>query len=61
MDVNGYVPRYLLGYEEMPDFAPSGYSPGSEDEAVICSEQLADVWEETEGAMEWLDERVDKL
>ncbi len=61
MDVNGYVPKYLLGYEEMPDFPPSGYSPGSEDEAVICSMQLADVWEGTEGAMEWLDERVDKL
>lgn len=61
MDVNGYVPKYLLGYEEMPEFPPSDYSPGSEDEAVICSEQLADVWEETEGAMEWLDERVDKV
>jgi len=61
MDVNGYVPKYLLGYEEMPDFPPSCYSPGSEDEAVICSEQLADVWEGTEGAMEWLDKRVDKL
>lgn len=61
MDVNRYVPKYLLGYEEMPEFPPSSYSPGSEEEAVICSEQLADVWEETEGAMEWLDERVDKL
>jgi len=61
MDVNGYVPKYLLGYEEMPDFPPSGYSPGSEDEAVICVFELADVWKQTEGAMEWLDERVDKL
>jgi tetratricopeptide (TPR) repeat protein len=61
LDVNGHVPKYLLGYEEMPDLLPSGYSPGSEDEAIICSEQLVDAWEDTEGAMEWLDERVDKL
>jgi len=59
--VNRYVPKYLLGYEEMPEFLPSSYSPGSEEEAVICAERLADVWEETEGAMEWLNERVDKL
>ena len=61
MEVNSHVPEYLLGYEEIPELIPSGYSPGSEDEAVICYEQLIDVWEDTEGAMEWLEERVDKL
>jgi tetratricopeptide (TPR) repeat protein len=61
LEVNGHVPKYLLGYEEMPDSLPAGYSPGSENEAIICSEQLADVWEDTEGAMEWFDECVDKL
>jgi len=61
MGVNRYVPKYLLGYEEMPELLPSSYSPGSEEEAVICAERLADVWEETKGAMEWLDEHVDKV
>lgn len=61
ISVNGYVPKYLLEYEEMPEFMPAGYSPGSKDEAVICSEQLAGVWKKTEGALRWLDERVDKL
>ncbi len=59
--VNRYVPKYLLGYEEMPELLPSSYSPGSEEEAVICAELLVDVWEETEDAMEWLDECVDRL
>ena len=61
ISVNGYVPKYLLGYEEMPDFMPAGYSPGSKDEAVICFERLAGVWKKTEGALRWLDARVDKL
>lgn len=60
MNTNRNVPKYLLGYEEMPEFLPSGYRPGSEDEAVICAEQLADVWEGTKGALEWLAERGDK-
>ena len=61
IDVNRYVPKYLLGYEEVPEFLPSGYSPGSEEEAIVCVLELADVWEQTEGAMEWLDERAGKL
>ena len=60
MDTHGNVPKYLLGQEEMPEFLPSGYGPGSEDEAVICAEQLVDVWKGTEGALEWLAEREDK-
>ena len=58
IDVNKYVPKYLLEYEEMPDFLPSGYSPGSEGEAVICVFELADVWQQTEGAMEWLESHI---
>jgi len=59
--VNKYVPKYLLGYGEMPEFLSSSYSPGSVEEAVICAERLTDVWEQTKGAIEWLDDRVDRL
>jgi tetratricopeptide (TPR) repeat protein len=58
--VNRHVPKYLLGREELPLFPPQSYSPGSEEEAVICSDQLAHVWGQTEGAIEWLDRLVDK-
>jgi hypothetical protein len=38
----------------MPPASPSSYSPGSEDEAVICVNQIAEGWQETTGALEWL-------
>jgi tetratricopeptide (TPR) repeat protein len=55
--VNKYVPKYLLGYEELPDISPASYRLGSKEEAMICAEQLTDVWENTQGADEWLEAR----
>jgi len=58
LSVNKHVPDYLLGDEELPDTFPSGYSLGSEEEAIICAEQLIDVWDETPGAIEWLESQT---
>ncbi|UCC96879.1 MAG: tetratricopeptide repeat protein [Phycisphaerales bacterium] len=60
LDVNRHVAEYLRAYEDMPEFLPSGYSPGSEEEAIVCAAGLVDAWEQTEGAPEWLDERTKK-
>jgi len=58
LSVNKYVPEYLLGYEELPEFLPSGYSLGSEEEAKICADMLIDAWDETPGATEWLESQL---
>ena len=61
LDVNRYVAEYLSEGREMPLFLPASYSLGSEEEAIICTTDLTDAWEQTEGALEWLDECLDEL
>lgn len=51
---NRGVRRYLTGKEALPDTDPPSYAPGSDEEAVICARALADVWQTTPGAVEWL-------
>lgn len=55
LSVNKYVPQYLLGYEELPQFLPLSYSLGSEEEAIICADLLIAAWDDTPGAIEWLE------
>jgi tetratricopeptide (TPR) repeat protein len=57
LDVNEYVPDYLLGYEDIPPF-PQSYSLGSEEEAALCADMLGSAWEKTPGALEWLDSQI---
>jgi len=59
--VNPHVAEYLLNEEDLPEGLPDGYSLGSKQEAVICADQLLDVWQETPGAIEWLDENHEAL
>jgi hypothetical protein len=54
LSVNKYVPEYLLGYEELPEFLPPSYGLGSKEEAIICADMLIDAWDDTAGAIEWL-------
>jgi tetratricopeptide (TPR) repeat protein len=54
MDANPFVPEYLLDDEEPPGW-PDGYSPGSEEEAIICNEECMGAWESTPGALDWLE------
>jgi tetratricopeptide (TPR) repeat protein len=54
LGVNKRVPKYLTGKAELPPTDPPSYALGSEEEAVICARALADVWQTTPGAAEWL-------
>lgn len=56
---NSFVVPLLIGDENTPDELPEMYSPGSEKEAAICVDQIAIGWEDTPGAMEWLEEIVE--
>jgi hypothetical protein len=51
---NRHVPKYLTGKVEWPGPLPESYTLGSEEEAVICADELADVWQATPGAGPWL-------
>jgi tetratricopeptide (TPR) repeat protein len=54
---NELAAGYLLGEEP----APAGPSVGSEEEATSCVDLLIDAWFETPGALEWLEEVVQRL
>ncbi|MDR7521220.1 MAG: tetratricopeptide repeat protein [Armatimonadota bacterium] len=55
---NRYVPKYLSGLEALPDTDPPSYTLGSEEEAIICARELAEAWQATPGAEEWLRSRM---
>jgi tetratricopeptide (TPR) repeat protein len=52
---NRFVVPLLTGRAPVPAVPPSSFSPGSEDEALVCMEQIAEGWHETPGAIEWLE------
>ncbi len=52
---NRHVAKYLTDPDEMPDGEVGAYRLGSKDEAVACAEELFDAWDETPGALEWLE------
>lgn len=58
LSVNRHVRKYLLGDEELPGLPSSGYHLGSEEEAIVCAEQLMEVWDQTPGAIEWLESQT---
>ncbi|MFH1268721.1 MAG: tetratricopeptide repeat protein, partial [Planctomycetota bacterium] len=49
---NPHVPELLVEEEPLP--MPPHYSPGSPEEAIVCAEELAAAFAETEGALAWL-------
>jgi tetratricopeptide (TPR) repeat protein len=51
---NRHVPKYLTGKAENPEMLPDSYSFGSQEEAVLCAEDLAEAWQATPGADRWL-------
>ncbi len=55
-EFNSNVPDFLLGDADLPAL-PSYYSPGSRAEAAICADLIADAWEHTPGALDWLERR----
>ncbi len=51
---NRRVAKYLGGAAPLPDEEPETYALGSEEEAVIAAQTLAEAWQATPGAAEWL-------
>ena len=55
---NNHVPVYLLGLKLPPNRKPDGYSPGSEEEAILYIADALPVWKSTPGVIEWLEQAV---
>jgi tetratricopeptide (TPR) repeat protein len=51
---NRFMPHYLTGLRDTADEIPDGYSPGSVEEAEVFADDIAEAWEATPGAVEWL-------
>ncbi|HLC40728.1 MAG TPA: hypothetical protein VJO34_03765 [Methylomirabilota bacterium] len=51
---NRRVPKYLTGAAELPEYDPPAFALGSEEEAVLCARELADLWQATPDAERWL-------
>jgi tetratricopeptide (TPR) repeat protein len=56
MRINPHVVPLLIGRAPLPAGLPPSYSPGGEDEAVLYVDQAAPEWQETDGAIDWLEE-----
>lgn len=54
MRANPHVPGLLIESLPAPAALPSSFSFGGEDEAAICSHEIAAGWTKTEGALAWL-------
>jgi tetratricopeptide (TPR) repeat protein len=51
---NRHVPQFLTEEADWPGLEPTGYSPGSREEAMVCDGELGDAWDATPGAIDWL-------
>jgi len=60
MKRNRFVPSYLLGKKRLPVRLPGSVSFGDETEAIAYAVEAIKVWNETEGALEWLTENRPK-
>jgi tetratricopeptide (TPR) repeat protein len=60
MKANRRVPAYLAGLRDLPPELPSHYAIGSDDEAVLCADDLMEPWSDTPGAAAWLRKELAK-
>jgi tetratricopeptide (TPR) repeat protein len=51
---NRFVELYLSGQKKMPEYLPNMYSPGSDEEAILCLDNMIVAWTESEPALIWL-------
>ena len=51
---NRHVPQFLTEEADPPGLEPTGYTPGSREEAIVCDVELGDAWAATPGAIDWL-------
>jgi hypothetical protein len=61
LEVNPFVPLYLLDVDPLPKQLPDYYSPGDWTEAVTYLAEGAEGWLKTPGAMEWLSKSMIRL
>jgi tetratricopeptide (TPR) repeat protein len=54
LQINPYVPLYLLGITPFPKALPAAYGMGDEQEAVLYVAEAGQPWVETPGAAEWI-------
>ncbi len=54
LQINPYVPLYLLGITPFPRELPAAYGMGDEQEAMLYVAEAAEPWVETPGAAEWI-------
>jgi len=54
LKVNRFVPSYLLGKKKIPQELPEYIGWGDESEAFAYAAEAINLWQETEGALEWL-------
>lgn len=54
LQINPYVPLYLLGITAFPRELPAAYGMGDEREAMLYVAEAAEPWVETAGAAEWI-------
>ena len=59
LDCNRHVPELLLDRLEMPDQLPDGYQLGSVEEAVYYFLEAEEAWQQTPGALAWLEATVE--
>jgi tetratricopeptide (TPR) repeat protein len=57
---NRYVPDYLLGKRALPEQMPDHLGFGDENEAIEYAVTAMQVWDETDGALAWLEEVLGK-
>ena len=57
---NRFVELFLSGQKNFPKQMPDSYSPGSEDEALICLDNLALAWANSRPASFWLLDQLAK-
>jgi hypothetical protein len=52
---NRHVPGYLKDPDEMPATDIPGFALGSREEAAYAAFELMDAWDDTPGALDWLE------
>lgn len=60
IEINPYVPLYLLGHKSLPGALPELIGFGDESEAVAYFARALSAWLRTPGALEWLRQNVDE-
>lgn len=60
LEVNPFVPDYMLGLTKFPDTLPDYVGFGDESEAVAYVFRAMESWFETEGAIIWLADQITK-